>query len=191
MLSLARFEPSCSVYGRECLLEFFRQRVGNDTDLGDLAGQARPAGADGDGVADLEAIEARDRKPRHNEPMPCRRFRSGSPGRTTEPGLTKTLPTTPSIIDRSLPSSWSAANSFRAQSASCEADDMVAICPSRARPSPPNDVSRTNGRWRMVGSTESVVIGSWLVGWSGLVSRFRRKPQPRHRRKNRVPGQRQ
>jgi hypothetical protein len=30
------------------------------------------------------------------------------------------------------------------------------------------------------------VIGSWLVGWSGLVpSRFRRKPQPRHRRKNR------
>ncbi len=48
MLSLARFEPSCSVYGRECLLEFFRQRVGNDTDLGDLAGQARPAGADGD-----------------------------------------------------------------------------------------------------------------------------------------------
>jgi hypothetical protein len=69
MVSLARFEPSCSVYGRECLLEFFRQRVGNDTDLGDLAGQARPAGADGDGVADLEAIKARDRKPRHNEPM--------------------------------------------------------------------------------------------------------------------------
>ena len=70
MISLARFEPSCSVYGRECLLEFLRQRVGNDTDLGDLAGQAPPpAGADGDGVADLEAIETRDRKPHHNEPM--------------------------------------------------------------------------------------------------------------------------
>ena len=37
-VSLARFEPSCSVYGRECLLEFW-QRVGNDTDLGDLAGE--------------------------------------------------------------------------------------------------------------------------------------------------------
>jgi len=68
---------------------------------------------------------------------------------------------------------------------------MVAICPSRARPSPPNDVSRTNGPWRMIDPTEWVVIGSWLVGWSGLVSRFRRSPQPRHRRKNRVPGQRQ
>jgi hypothetical protein len=30
---------------------------------------ARPVGTDGDGVADLEAIEAGDRKPRHNEPM--------------------------------------------------------------------------------------------------------------------------
>ena len=68
MVSLA-FEPSCSVYGRECLLEFFRQHVSNDTDLDDLAGQARLADADGDGVADLEAIEARDRKPHHNEPM--------------------------------------------------------------------------------------------------------------------------
>ena len=77
MVSLARFEPSCSVYGRECLLEFFRQRVDNDTDLGDLAGKVPPpAGADGDGVADLEAIEARERKPRYNEPMLCRRFRS-------------------------------------------------------------------------------------------------------------------
>ena len=76
MISLARFEPSCSVYGRECLLEFFRQRVGNDTDLGDLCRAGRPAGADGDGVADLEAIEARERKPRYNEPMLCRRFRS-------------------------------------------------------------------------------------------------------------------
>src|SRR5262245_30934958 len=42
IVSLARFEPSCSVYGRECLLEFFRQRVGNDADLGDLAGQDAP-----------------------------------------------------------------------------------------------------------------------------------------------------
>jgi len=42
MVSLAHFEPSCSVYGRECLLEFFRQRVGNDTDLGDLDGQVAP-----------------------------------------------------------------------------------------------------------------------------------------------------
>src|SRR6516162_871765 len=63
---------------------------------------------------------------------------------------------------------------------------MVAICPSRARPSPPNDVSRTNGRQRMVGSTQSVVIGSLLGGRSDLVSRFRRRPQPRHRR-NRPP----
>jgi hypothetical protein len=31
---------SCSVYGRECFLKFFRQRVSNGTDLGDLAGQA-------------------------------------------------------------------------------------------------------------------------------------------------------
>ena len=69
MVSLARLEPSCSVYGRECVLEFFRQRVGNDTDLGDLCRAGHPAGADGDGVADLEAIEARDRKPHHNEPM--------------------------------------------------------------------------------------------------------------------------
>jgi hypothetical protein len=112
---MARFEPSCSVYGRECLLKFFRQRVGNDTDLG----------------------------------------------------------------------------SFRAPSASCEADDMVGICPSRARPSPPNDVSRTNGRQRMVGSTQSVVIGSLLGGRSDLVSRFRRKPRPRHPRRNRVPGKTQ
>ena len=113
----------------------------------------------------------------------------GSPRRTTERGLTKTLPTTPSIIDRSLASSQSAATG--AQSASCEADDIVAICRSRASPSPPNDVSRTNGRWRMIGSTESVVIGSLLVGWSRLVSRFGQRPQPRDRRKNRVPGQRQ
>ena len=69
MVSLARLEPSCSVYGRECVLEFFRQRVGNDTDLGDLCRAGRPAGADGDGVADLEAIETRDRKPHHNERM--------------------------------------------------------------------------------------------------------------------------
>src|SRR5215813_15390966 len=41
----------------------------------------------------------------------------------------------------------------------------------------------------MAGSTESVVIGSLLL--SGLVSRFRRRLEPRHRRKNRVPGQRQ
>jgi len=89
-----RCDLSCSVYGRECLPEFFRQRVSNDTDLDDLAGQARPAGADGDGVADL------------------------------------------------------------------------------------------------VGSTQSVVIGSFLGGRSGLVSRFRRRPQPRHRR-HRVPGKTQ
>jgi hypothetical protein len=56
MVSLARFDPSCSVYGR-----------------GDLAGQARSVGADGDGI--------------------------GSPGRTTKRGLTETLPTTASIID--------------------------------------------------------------------------------------------
>src|SRR5262245_17543948 len=43
----------------------------------------------------------------------------------------------------------------------------------------------------MIGSTESVVIGSLLVGWSALVSRFRQSPESRHRRKNRVPGQRQ
>jgi hypothetical protein len=67
-----------------------------------------------------------------------------------------------------------------------EADDMVAICLSRARPSPPNDVSRTNGRQRMVGSTQSVVI----CGRSDLVLRFRRRPQPRHRR-NHVPGKTQ
>ena len=67
---------------------------------------------------------------------------------------------------------------------------MVAICPSRARPSP-NDVRRTNGRWRMIGSTESVVISSLLGRRSRLVSFFRRRPQPRHRRKNRVLGQRQ
>src|SRR5262249_3581953 len=67
---LARFESSCSVYGRECLLELFRQRAGNDADLCDLAGKAPPpAGANGDGVAHLEALPARDRKPRHNETM--------------------------------------------------------------------------------------------------------------------------
>ena len=67
---------------------------------------------------------------------------------------------------------------------------MVAVCPSRARPSP-NDVRRTNGRWRVIGSTESVVISSLLGRRSRLVSFFRRRPQPRHRRKNRVLGQRQ
>jgi hypothetical protein len=40
----------------------------------------------------------------------------------------------------------------------------------------------------MVGSTQSVVIGSLVGGLSALVSRFRRRPQPRHRRKNRVRG---
>jgi len=35
------------------------------------------------------------------------------------------------------------------------------------------------------------LMQSLLVGLSGLVSRFRRKPQPRHRRKNRVPGKTQ
>ena len=105
MVSLARFEPSCSVYGRECLLEFFRQRVGNDTDRGDLCRAGSPRGADGDGVADPEAIEARDRKPPPtNRCLPTISI-SGSPGRATEPGLTKTLPTTPSIIDQSLASS--------------------------------------------------------------------------------------
>src|SRR5262249_56390970 len=34
-------------------------------------------------------------------------------------------------------------------------------------------------------------VGVTHGGWSGLVSRFRRKPQPRHRRKNRVPGKTQ
>jgi hypothetical protein len=67
---------------------------------------------------------------------------------------------------------------------------MVAICPSRSRPSSPNDVSRTNGRHRMVGSTQSVVIGSLLGGRSDLVSRFRRRPQLTHRH-NRVPGKTQ
>jgi hypothetical protein len=43
----------------------------------------------------------------------------------------------------------------------------------------------------MIASTELVVIGSLLVGWSGLVSLFGRRSQPRHRRKNRVPGQTQ
>src|SRR5262249_31213730 len=56
--------------GRECLLEFLRQRVGNDADLSDLAGQAPPpAGANGDGVTHLEAIGARARNPRHNKTM--------------------------------------------------------------------------------------------------------------------------
>jgi len=55
---------------------------------------------------------------------------------------------------------------------------MVAICRSRAHPSPPNDVSRTNGRWRMIGSTESVVISSLLGRRSRLVSFFRRRPPP-------------
>jgi hypothetical protein len=61
MVSLAPFKPSCSVYGRECFLEFLWQRVGNDADLCDLAGKASPAGANGDRVANLEATEARDR----------------------------------------------------------------------------------------------------------------------------------
>src|SRR5215831_534634 len=42
---------------------------------------------------------------------------------------------------------------------------MVAICPSRARPSP-NDVRRTNGRRRMIGSTEigrDKFIARWMV----------------------------
>src|SRR5215471_10889459 len=43
----------------------------------------------------------------------------------------------------------------------------------------------------MTGSIEAAVIGSLLVGWSGLVSRFRRKPQPRHCDKYRVPGKTQ
>jgi len=63
-----------------------------------------------------------------------------------------------------------------------EADDMVAICRSRAHPSPPNDVSRTNGRWRMIGSTESVVISSLLGRRSRLVSFFRRRPPPQEPR---------
>jgi hypothetical protein len=42
----------------------------------------------------------------------------------------------------------------------------------------------------MVGSTQSVVIGSLLCGRSVLVPRFGRRPQPRHRR-NRVPGKTQ
>jgi len=56
-------------------------------------------------LAHLEAIEARERKPRYNEPMLADDFDHWLAGRTTEPGLTKTLPTTPSIIDRSLASS--------------------------------------------------------------------------------------
>ena len=104
MISLARFEPSCSVYGRECLLEFFRQHVSNDTDLDDLAGQARLADADGDGVADLEAIEATGNHATTNRCLPTISI-IGSPGRTTEPGLTRTLLTTPSIVDRRLASS--------------------------------------------------------------------------------------
>jgi len=44
------------------------------------------------------------------------------------------------------------------------ADAMVAICQSRVHPSPPNDASQANGRWQMIDSTESVVIGSLLVG---------------------------
>ncbi len=141
MLSLARFEPSCSVYGRECLLESFGSASAMTLTVAILPGRLAPPVLTVT-LADLEAIEARERKPRYNEPM-------------LADDLDHWL---------SLASSWSAANSFRAQSASCEADDMVAICPSRARPSPPNDVSRTNGRWRMVGSTQSVVIGSWLGG---------------------------
>src|SRR5262249_7114376 len=67
---LARFESSCFVDGRKCLLEFFGQGPGNDAALCDLVGKAPPpAGANGDGVAHLEAIEARDRKPCHNETM--------------------------------------------------------------------------------------------------------------------------
>jgi len=65
---------SCSICGRECLLEFFRQHVSNDTDLDDLAGQARLADADGDGVADLEAIEATETTPQRTDA--CQRSRS-------------------------------------------------------------------------------------------------------------------
>ena len=92
---------SCSICGRECLLEFFRQHVSNDTDLDDLAGQARLADADGDGVADLEAIEATGNHATTNRCLPTISI-IGSPGRTTEPGLTKTLPTTP----RSSTEAW-------------------------------------------------------------------------------------
>jgi len=104
----------------------------------------------------------------------------GSPGRTTEPGLTRTLMTTPrSSIEgchrhRARPTSGCSRLVF-------EADDMVAICRLTARPSPPNDVSRTNGRWRMIGST-----GCDRFIASG---RFRRRLEPRHRRENRVLGQ--
>ena len=96
---------SCSVYGRECLLEFFRQRVSNHTDLGDLAGQARPAGADGDGAADLEAIEAGDRKPRHNEPMLADDFDHRLAWTHHRAGAAQDFADNTSIIDRSLASS--------------------------------------------------------------------------------------
>ena len=79
MVSLAPFEPSCSVYGRECFLEFFRQRVGNDANVGDLAGQARPAGANGDGIADLEAIKGARPEATPQRTDACRRFRSLAP----------------------------------------------------------------------------------------------------------------
>src|SRR5262245_1700360 len=55
--------------GRERFLEFLRQRVGNDADLGDLARQVLAAGAYGDGIADPETIEAGDGEPRRHEAM--------------------------------------------------------------------------------------------------------------------------
>jgi hypothetical protein len=68
MLSLARFEPSCSVYGRECPLESFGSASAMKMTLAILPGRLAPPVLTMT-LADLEAIEARERKPRYNEPM--------------------------------------------------------------------------------------------------------------------------
>jgi hypothetical protein len=113
----------------------------------------------------------------------------GSPGRTTEPGLTRTLLTTP----RSSIEGW---HRHRARPTPSGRGRLFVSrrhgrnLPVEGAPLSAERRQSTKGRQRVVGSTQSVVIGSFLGGRSDLVSRFRRRPQPRHRR-DRVPGKTQ
>jgi len=91
-------------------------------------------------LADLEAIEARERKPRYNEPM-------------LADDLDHWL---------SLASSWSAANSFRAQSASCKAGGRnlpVEGAPLSAERRQSNERPVADGRFDPIGRDRFMACG--------------------------------
>ena len=82
-----------------------------------------------------------------------------------------------------------------AQSASCVADDMIALpvegAPLSAERRQSNERPVADGRFDPIGRDRFMACGMIRADDHVLVSRFRRKPQPRHHRENRVPGQRQ